>query len=70
MVAGYNFPPEALEIVRALLVYEPKQRMLLQNVLAHKYFDELRQFPPPKRADGHKLPPLNFWAVEQVSKRQ
>ncbi|KAI6218421.1 Protein kinase domain-containing protein [Aphelenchoides fujianensis] len=52
LIAGVDFPPTALELVRALLVCEPHLRPPAALVLGHAFFDQLRQFPPPCRLNG------------------
>ncbi|KAI6240639.1 Protein kinase domain-containing protein [Aphelenchoides fujianensis] len=49
LIAGVDFPPAALELVRALLVFEPHLRPPAALVLGHAFFDQLRQFSPPQR---------------------
>ncbi|KAI6198341.1 Protein kinase domain-containing protein [Aphelenchoides fujianensis] len=52
LIAGVDFPPAALELVRALLVFEPHLRPPAAPVLGHAFFDQLRRFPPPRRHNG------------------
>ncbi|KAI6171113.1 Protein kinase domain-containing protein [Aphelenchoides fujianensis] len=52
LIAGVDFPPAALELVRALLVFEPHPRPPAALVLGHAFFGQLRQFPPPRRHNG------------------
>ncbi|CAD5231614.1 unnamed protein product [Bursaphelenchus xylophilus] len=65
LIAGYDFPPEAEDIVSRILVYEPRLRMRPEEVMGHKYYDELRRLPPAKRENGRKIPSLNYWTIEQ-----
>ncbi|KAI6189491.1 Protein kinase domain-containing protein [Aphelenchoides bicaudatus] len=61
LVANTNFPPLALDIVNRSLVYEPDLRMSIDSILAHAFFNELRENPRLKRANGTSIPPLNYW---------
>ncbi|KAI6224259.1 Protein kinase domain-containing protein [Aphelenchoides fujianensis] len=68
LIAGVDFPPAALELVRALLVFEPHLRPpAAALVLGHAFFDQLRAFPPPCRLNGRPVPPLHYWIYEQAS---
>ncbi|KAI6192905.1 Protein kinase domain-containing protein [Aphelenchoides fujianensis] len=67
LIAGVDFPPAALELVRALLVFEPHLRPPAALVLGHAFFDQLRQFPPPRRHNGRPVLPLHYWIYEQAS---
>ncbi|KAI6172999.1 Serine/threonine-protein phosphatase [Aphelenchoides besseyi] len=70
LIAGVEFPSEALDIVKRLLVYEPNMRMPTAAILPHKFFDQLRSFPAPKRSNGRSIPPLHYWISEQSRARR
>lgn len=56
--------PAALDLLSAFLKYEPHQRLLPYEALAHPFFDPLRD-PNCRLPDGSPLPPLfNFGDVE------
>uniref|UniRef100_A0A915BLG4 Protein kinase domain-containing protein n=1 Tax=Parascaris univalens TaxID=6257 RepID=A0A915BLG4_PARUN len=57
---GNNVPPNMLELLKAILKYEPRKRMRGENILAHKFFDDLRKKPPPIRTNGQRIPPLDY----------
>ena len=57
----------AHDILKRTLVYDPNLRAPIETILAHAYFDELRSNSPPKRSNGAPIPPLNYWAIEQVN---
>ncbi|KAI6221902.1 Protein kinase domain-containing protein [Aphelenchoides fujianensis] len=59
LIAGVDFPPAALELVRALRVYEPRLRPPAALVLGHAFFDQLRHFPPPQRPPRPATPLLD-----------
>ncbi|KAI6231847.1 Protein kinase domain-containing protein [Aphelenchoides besseyi] len=70
LVAGVEFPSEALDIVKRLLIYEPNMRMPTTAVLSHSFFDQLRSFPAPKRSNGRSIPPLHYWITEQKTQSE
>ncbi|KAJ8905207.1 hypothetical protein NDN08_001716 [Rhodosorus marinus] len=49
--------PEAVDLVKNLLQYNPKKRLTPVASLAHPFFDELRD-PATRLPDGKPLPPL------------
>jgi len=53
-------PPEAIDLISKLLVYNPKDRLKAVNVLTHPFFDELRD-PKTVLPNRNPLPNLfNF----------
>ncbi|KAL0478022.1 glycogen synthase kinase 3 beta [Acrasis kona] len=50
-------PPEAVDLLQALLKYSPTDRVQPLDALAHPFFDELRD-PKAKLPNGRPLPPL------------
>jgi len=51
---------EAVDLVSRVLLYQPSHRMSAIDVIAHPFFDELRQ-PHTRLRHGKRLPPLfNF----------
>lgn len=53
-------PPDAIDLVSKLLVYDPEQRLRAIDVLAHPFFDELRD-SKTRLPNGNALPELfNF----------
>uniref|UniRef100_A0A0M3I729 Protein kinase domain-containing protein n=1 Tax=Ascaris lumbricoides TaxID=6252 RepID=A0A0M3I729_ASCLU len=63
---GNNVPPNMLELLKAILKYEPRKRMRGENILAHKFFDDLRKKPPPIRTNGQRIPPLDYDILLEV----
>lgn len=64
--AGFDIiiPPDALDLLRQFLIYEPQQRLTAYNALAHPFFDRLRQ-ENSSLPDGKPFPPLfNFTEAE------
>jgi kinase len=54
-------PPQvAIDLVAALLVYDPTRRLTALEAMAHPFFDELRR-PDACLPDGSPLPPLFDW---------
>ena len=52
--------PDAVDLVSRVLLYTPSHRMSAIEVIAHPFFDELRQ-PNTRLRHGKRLPPLfNF----------
>ena len=51
---------DAVDLVSSVLIYTPSRRMSAIDVIAHPFFDELRQ-PGTHLRHGRRLPPLfNF----------
>lgn len=60
--------PEAVDLVSRLLIYLPSHRMSAIEVLAHPFFDELRQ-PHTRLRHGKRLPPLFNFLPEELAVR-
>lgn len=57
-------PPDAVDLVSKLLVYDPRTRMLPFDILLHPFFDELRE-PNARLPNGKPLPDIfNFTDAE------
>eukprot|EP00298_Acanthocystis_sp_HF-20_P009203 c1816_g1_i2.p1 GENE.c1816_g1_i2~~c1816_g1_i2.p1 ORF type:complete len:282 (+),score=79.21 c1816_g1_i2:123-968(+) len=55
-----NTPPEVIDLISKLLLFNPTKRLKPIEALIHPFFDELRQ-PDTKLPNGNPLPPLfNF----------
>ncbi|KAI9275354.1 Pkinase-domain-containing protein [Sporodiniella umbellata] len=61
-------PPEAIDLMSAILQYNPLVRPTAIEALAHPFFDELRK-PETKMPTGKELPPLFNFTVEELSLR-
>lgn len=62
-------PPDAIDLVSKLLVYDPEQRLKAADVLAHPFFDELRD-SKTRLPNGNPLPELfNFTPGKALSNR-
>jgi len=64
-------PPEAIDLVASLLLYVPSARLTAFQVMAHPFFDELRE--PGVRLPNGKPPPelFNFTEAElQMAREQ
>lgn len=59
-------PPEAIELVTKLLVYNPERRLKPLDALCHPYFDELRE-PNAKLPNGNAMPNLFEFTKEEIS---
>ena len=58
--AAKRAPQDAVDLVAALLVYDPRRRLTALEAMAHPFFDELRK-PGAKLPNGRCLPPLFDW---------
>ena len=53
-------PPDAIDLISKVLIYDPKERLKAVDILTHSFFDELRD-PKTKLPNGNPLPDLfNF----------
>ena len=59
-------PPEAIELVAAILKYNPSQRLSMVEAMCHSFFDELRD-PQTVMPNGKPLPPLFNFSDEEKS---
>lgn len=57
-------PPEAIDLITKVLVYEPAKRLLPLQVLAHSFFDELRD-ENTRIPNGNRLPDLFDFSDEE-----
>eukprot|EP00181_Compsopogon_caeruleus_P003873 CAMPEP_0184679138 /NCGR_PEP_ID=MMETSP0312-20130426/1959_1 /TAXON_ID=31354 /ORGANISM="Compsopogon coeruleus, Strain SAG 36.94" /LENGTH=414 /DNA_ID=CAMNT_0027128395 /DNA_START=340 /DNA_END=1584 /DNA_ORIENTATION=- len=58
-------PPEAVDLVKNLLLFDPSRRLKPESALAHEFFDELRDPGTTRLPNGKSLPPLfNFSELE------
>lgn len=55
-----------MDLIAAMLTYEPTKRITAPAALLHPFFDELRQ-PTTRLPDGEPLPPLFNFTDEEVS---
>lgn len=60
--------PYAVDLVSSVLIYTPSRRMSAIDVIAHPFFDELRQ-PGTHLRHGRRLPPLFNFLPEELSAR-
>ncbi|GAM20864.1 hypothetical protein SAMD00019534_040390 [Acytostelium subglobosum LB1] len=60
-------PPETIDLISKILHYEPNNRLKPTEIMAHPFFDVLRD-PKTTLPDGKPLPPLfNFTIAEQLT---
>lgn len=59
-------PPQAVDLLSRILVYRPSQRPAPLEIVAHPYFDPLRD-PATKLPSGAALPPLFDFSQEELS---
>lgn len=53
-------PPDAIDLISKVLIYDPKERLRAVDILTHSFFDELKD-PKTKLPNGNALPELfNF----------
>lgn len=57
---------QAMDLIAAMLTYEPTKRITAAAALLHPFFDELRQ-PTTRLPDGEPLPPLFNFTDEEVA---
>lgn len=60
--------PDAVDLVSRILTYTPSTRMSAIEVIAHPFFDELRQ-PHTRLHHGRRLPPLFNFTPEELQIR-
>eukprot|EP01026_Neomeris_dumetosa_P005928 TRINITY_DN1181_c0_g1_i12.p1 TRINITY_DN1181_c0_g1~~TRINITY_DN1181_c0_g1_i12.p1 ORF type:complete len:464 (+),score=28.89 TRINITY_DN1181_c0_g1_i12:167-1558(+) len=53
-------PQEGLDLIQGLLQYDPSKRLQSSQIMAHPFFDELRD-KRTRLPDGRPLPPLTNW---------
>lgn len=58
-------PPEAIDLISRLLVYNPERRLTPIEALQQNFFDELRD-PNTKLPNGQPLPPLFDFTTEEI----
>jgi serine/threonine protein kinase len=56
----------AIDLIAAMLTYEPQKRVTAAGALMHPFFDELRA-PGARLPDGEALPPLFNFTEEELS---
>ena len=59
-------PPEALDFISKVLLYDPKQRLKPMEALLHPFFDELR-YPKTRLLNGMALPELFNFTEEELN---
>ncbi|VDM44790.1 unnamed protein product [Toxocara canis] len=68
VLEGSNVPSSMMHLLTSILKYEPRKRMRGENILAHKFFDDLRKKPPPIRVNGQCIPPLDYDILVEVKR--
>ena len=63
-VFSSKVPNEAIDLVAALLEYDPSKRLNALEALAHPFFDELRD-NETRLPDGSKLPDIFEFTEEE-----
>lgn len=58
-------PPEAIDLISRLLVYNPARRLSPIDALQHTFFDELRE-QSTRLPNGSALPPLFDFTAEEI----
>lgn len=61
--SGGDLPPDAVEILQRVFVYNPKKRMSAAECVKIKFFDRLKT--KPTRSTGGQLPPLLGMATKE-----
>ncbi|KAI8369410.1 kinase-like domain-containing protein [Radiomyces spectabilis] len=61
-------PPEAIDLISHILVYDPQARLTASEALVHPFFDELRN-PATRMPTGRDLPALFNFTHEELSIR-
>lgn len=56
----------AIDLIAAMLTYEPQKRITAAGALTHPFFDELRS-PTARLPDGEPLPPLFNFTDEELA---
>lgn len=59
-------PPEAIELISKVLVYNPERRLKPLEALAMPFFDELRE-QSTRLPNGNQLPDLFKFTNEEIS---
>lgn len=59
-------PPDAIDFISKVLVYDPSQRLRPMEALLHPFFDELRD-QNCKLPNGNPLPDMFDFTPEEVS---
>lgn len=58
-------PPEAVDLISRMLVYDPSRRLTAAEGMAHPFFDELRR-PGATLLNGAPMPPLFNWLEDEL----
>ncbi|VDK36628.1 unnamed protein product [Gongylonema pulchrum] len=66
---GCKAPADLLNLLSAILVYEPNMRLKGAGVIGHSFFNELRQVPAPVRENGRVIPPLDYTVYQQSTQK-
>jgi glycogen synthase kinase 3 beta len=59
-------PPDAIDLISKLLVYNPERRLKPLEALCHGFFDELRD-KNTRLPNGNPLPDLFAFQKEEIS---
>ncbi|KAM3719252.1 putative serine/threonine-protein kinase [Dirofilaria immitis] len=55
-----NAPADMIQLLEAILVYEPYLRLQGNEILGHSFFNDLRKIPTPVRSNGRAIPLLDY----------
>ena len=59
-------PPDAIDLISKVLVYNPERRLKPLEAILHPFFDELRE-KATKLPNGNALPDLFDFTKEEIS---
>eukprot|EP01026_Neomeris_dumetosa_P028910 TRINITY_DN23420_c0_g1_i16.p1 TRINITY_DN23420_c0_g1~~TRINITY_DN23420_c0_g1_i16.p1 ORF type:complete len:404 (-),score=26.09 TRINITY_DN23420_c0_g1_i16:1161-2372(-) len=58
-------PQEGLDVIQGMLQYDPTKRLSAVQIMAHPFFDELRD-SKTRLPDGRPLPPVSNWQIGEM----
>ncbi|VIO94218.1 Uncharacterized protein BM_BM17519 [Brugia malayi] len=64
-----NAPADMIQLLQAILVYEPHLRLKGNEVLGHSFFNDLRKIPAPIRSNGRVIPHLDYIIYQQSTQK-
>uniref|UniRef100_A0A1I7VWW8 Protein kinase domain-containing protein n=1 Tax=Loa loa TaxID=7209 RepID=A0A1I7VWW8_LOALO len=62
-------PNDMIQLLQAILVYEPHLRLKGNDVLRHSFFNDLRKIPLPVRSNGRVIPHLDYTIYQQSTQK-
>uniref|UniRef100_A0A915PTJ8 Protein kinase domain-containing protein n=1 Tax=Setaria digitata TaxID=48799 RepID=A0A915PTJ8_9BILA len=64
-----NAPADMIQLLQAILVYEPHLRLQGHGILGHSFFNDLRRIPAPVRSNGRLIPLLDYTIYQQSTQK-